>query len=136
MSCTGAKKIQVNILFCEKSAYRLLQAQKGLWTTEDNSSIWRKLWRLKASSKVLNLTWCALSGCLPTNIMIQQKQVTVLCNCPMCDGSNEMIMHALVLCHVARQYWKNVFPYLHLEVGDDFLEWLSLLNYLNPRKKC
>ncbi|KAL8101648.1 hypothetical protein AgCh_033517 [Apium graveolens] len=47
-----------------KSAYRLLQVQKGLWRTEYNDNLWKRIWRIKAPPKVLNLVWRALSGCL------------------------------------------------------------------------
>nr|XP_017257253.1 PREDICTED: uncharacterized protein LOC108226775 [Daucus carota subsp. sativus] len=49
-----------------KSAYRLLQSQKGRWQTEDNNSLWRTVWKIKAPPKVLNMVWRALAQCLPT----------------------------------------------------------------------
>ncbi|XP_074363930.1 putative mitochondrial protein AtMg00310 [Apium graveolens] len=54
-----------------KSAYRLLQVQKGLWNINDNASLWKKMWRIKAPPKALNLLWRALSGCLPTYVSLQ-----------------------------------------------------------------
>lgn len=38
-----------------RSAYRLLQTQKGRWSENDNGSLWRKMWQVKAPPKVLNL---------------------------------------------------------------------------------
>lgn len=69
-----------------KSAYRFLQVQKGLWHTDYNDSLWKRMWRLKDPAKVLNLVCRALTGCLPTNSILQQKYVPVMGCCPVCDG--------------------------------------------------
>lgn len=81
-----------------KSAYRTLQAQKELWSMTDNSNLWKKVWCIKSPPKALNLLRRALSSCLPTNKMLQQKQVAVLGSCPVCEGGNETIFHSLVSC--------------------------------------
>lgn len=38
-----------------KSAYKFLQEHRGLWRAEDNNSIWKLVWEIKAPSKCLNL---------------------------------------------------------------------------------
>ncbi|XP_074337368.1 uncharacterized protein LOC141674558 [Apium graveolens] len=38
-----------------KSAYEMLQRQKGLGSTADNRSLWKLVWRIKAPLKVLNM---------------------------------------------------------------------------------
>ncbi|XP_074328372.1 uncharacterized protein LOC141666280 [Apium graveolens] len=65
-----------------KSAYKMLQDQKGRWRTEDASSLWCKLWKIKAPPKALNLVWRALEGCLPIMTMLVHKHVPVLSTCP------------------------------------------------------
>lgn len=40
-----------------RSAYKTIQLQKGLWNWEDKDSLWSKLWRIRAPSKVLNMFW-------------------------------------------------------------------------------
>uniref|UniRef100_A0A803Q238 Uncharacterized protein n=1 Tax=Cannabis sativa TaxID=3483 RepID=A0A803Q238_CANSA len=38
-----------------RSAYKLIQAQKGNWIATNSSGFWRKLWNLKVPLKALNL---------------------------------------------------------------------------------
>ncbi|KAL8120232.1 hypothetical protein AgCh_017395 [Apium graveolens] len=90
-----------------RSAYRLLQLQKGRWSTNDNDNLWRKMWQVKAPPKVLNLIWRALSYCLPTMVMLDQKRVPVIKTCPVCNGEDETIFHALVTCPFAHQCWEK-----------------------------
>lgn len=84
-----------------RSAYRLIQARKGLWRVSDNNSVWRDIWRIKAPPKVLNLVWRALSNCLPTKINLHAKFVLVTTTCPICSGEEETVLHALVVCPFA-----------------------------------
>lgn len=86
-----------------KSAYRLLQRSKGAWVTDDNSSLWKSVWRIKAPPKVLNFTWRALSHCLPTNSALYVKRVPVSVSWPVCNGEEETVFHALVSCPFAYQ---------------------------------
>lgn len=60
-------------LYTIKSAYHLLQAQKGLWNETDSTSMWKKMWRLKVPPIVHNLLLRSMVGCLPINVMLQQK---------------------------------------------------------------
>lgn len=92
--------------FSVRSAYRLLQAQKQLWRQEANDSFWRKIWRIKAPPKVLNLVWRSLSYCLPTKVMLHQKHVPVDRLCPVCMKEEETISHALIGCSFAVQCWQ------------------------------
>lgn len=52
-------------IYLVKSAYKLLQSQKGDWNAGADDIVWQKLWRIKAPPKALNLVWRVLSGCLP-----------------------------------------------------------------------
>lgn len=84
-----------------RSAYRLIQAQKGLWWVSDNNSVWRYIWRIRAPPKVLNLVWRAISNCLPTKTNLHAKFVPVTTTCPICSGEEETVLHALVVCPFA-----------------------------------
>lgn len=86
-----------------RSAYRLLQRQKEAGHTFDNSNLWKVLWRIKAPAKVLYMVWRALSRCLPTKKILRTKHVPVSEICPVCNGDEETIIHALVSCPFAAQ---------------------------------
>lgn len=72
-------------VYSVRSAYHLLQTQKERWTMNDNGSLWKRMWQVKAPPKVLNLIWRALSYFLPTMVMLAQKQVPVLKTFPVCN---------------------------------------------------
>lgn len=57
-------------IYSVKSAYRLLQSQKGLWNVLDNDSLWRKIWQVKVPAKVLNFVWRVVSNVLPTRSLL------------------------------------------------------------------
>ncbi|XP_074347538.1 uncharacterized protein LOC141686399 [Apium graveolens] len=119
-----------------KSAYRYLQLQKGQWNIEDNSSIWNKLWRIKAPPKSLNLVWRALSQCLPTMSQLQSKHVPVQSTCPVCKSEAETIMHSLVNCPIARQCWFMVLPGQYWDVNMEFTGWIKMVFELESKSKC
>lgn len=127
---------EVNGDYSVRSACRLLQAQKERWTADDNNSLWRKMWQVKAPPKVLNLIWRALSYCLPTMVLLDQKRVSVVKTCPVCNGEDETIFHALVTCPFAHQCWQQVKPDVQLEFGRGFEGWLEnvLCNISNDKK--
>ncbi|KAL8114965.1 hypothetical protein AgCh_021696 [Apium graveolens] len=119
-----------------RSAYRLLQAQKARWTVDDNGSLWRKIWQVKAPPKVLNLIWRALSYCLPTMVMLAQKYVPVLKVCPVCNVEEKTIIHALVTCPFANQCWQRVIPDVQQEFGRGFEGWLEkVMNSINKDRR-
>ncbi|WOG82094.1 hypothetical protein DCAR_0101255 [Daucus carota subsp. sativus] len=90
-----------------KSAYQMLQRQKGLWSTADNSTLWKVIWSVKAPPKVLNMVWRALSNSLPTREVLAAKRVPVTLICPFCTGNGESIFHVLVQCPFADQCWRK-----------------------------
>lgn len=108
-----------------KSGYRLLQEQKILWNERDRSNLWRILWRFKAPAKVLNVLWRAATDCLPTLVMLNQKQVPVLCTCPICNVEDETIIHALVCCPMIAEMWLTIHPDIHQDTNGDFFSWLK-----------
>ena len=110
-----------------KSAYRLLQTQRGDWNQEENDKLWQILWSTKATPKALNTVWRALSQCLPTLTQLQQKRVNVQNICPVCQEEVETIEHTLVNCRNARQCWIIMFPGIQLQVVNCFKSWLKLM---------
>ncbi|KAL8146995.1 hypothetical protein AgCh_004640 [Apium graveolens] len=108
-----------------KSAYRLIQAQKGLWRVSDNSSVWRIIWRIKAPPKVLNLVWRALSNCLPTKTNLHAKFVPLTTTCPICSGEEETVLQALVGCPFANSCWQMRDRTYQGVDADSFGRWLE-----------
>lgn len=45
-----------------KSAYKLLQLQRGNWPPQEkHSNVWKSLWNIKAPPKAVNVVWRALA---------------------------------------------------------------------------
>lgn len=112
-------------LYTVKSAYRLLLLRKNLWQHNETSSIWCRLWKIKALPKVINCMWRALSHCFPTLSMLWSRYVPVVDICPVCNATDESIFHALVTCHFAQQCWNVDIPEVRVDVAEDFSGWLS-----------
>lgn len=110
-----------------KSAYKLIQWQKGGWSSSSNGSIWNQLWRIKAPPKVLNMVWRALSHCLPTKTNLFAKFVPVSTICPVCNRGEETILHVLVDCEFATHIWRIRGSVVDSGVYSCFGEWLSLM---------
>lgn len=115
----------------------MLQSQKWEWMVNVNDNIWKKLWKIKAPPKTLNLVWRALSKCLLTLSQLQEKQVQIQALCPVCQIENETMIHCLVTCSFARQCWLILLPDLHWDTDVDFKTWLELvLQSENAKRKA
>ncbi|WOG89983.1 hypothetical protein DCAR_0209224 [Daucus carota subsp. sativus] len=110
-----------------KSAYNMLQRQKGAWGAEDNFNVWQALWRLKVPPKALNLVWRALSHCLPTMTQLQLKHVPVQVWCPVCKEEPETILHSLVTCTFAWQCWLALRVNISWDQNMDFSSWMNIV---------
>lgn len=120
-----------------RSAYTLLQEQKNMWRQEDQTSTWRKTWRIKAPSKVLNFVWRALSNCLPTMVMLRQKNVSVNSLCQICRLGEETVEHILCKCDFANQCWQRIIP--QVQCNDDssiFQWWEKVLEVCDNEKRA
>lgn len=108
-----------------KSAYNLIQRQKGLYSVADSSNLWNKVWKIKAPPKSLNLFWRALYYCLSTKIQLAIKHVQVDKRCPVCLSGDETILHSLVSCPFAAQCWRLIILNYCDPQEYDFLSWLE-----------
>lgn len=130
------KKEQTGV-YSVRSAYRMLQEQKGKWSLQHNNGIWKCLWKIKAPPKSLNLVWRALSGCLPTMSQLLQKHVLVHERCPVCDQERETISHVFTRCQFARQCWQSLNIINQVDEDGDFCTWLqSILSNRNAKQKA
>ena len=68
-------------------------------------AFWNHIWSLQVPAKVRSLLWRASTSSLPTLLALRSKNVDVSVMCPVCNGSPEDILHALVKCSHARSVW-------------------------------
>ncbi|XP_074346913.1 uncharacterized protein LOC141685724 [Apium graveolens] len=106
-----------------RSAYRLLQEQKDMWNSVNLTSTWRKTWRIKSPPEMLNFMWRSLSNCLPTMMMLRQKNVDVNSLCQVCRLGDETVDHILCHCEFARQCWSRVLPRMQYDGCTRFFQW-------------
>lgn len=108
-----------------KSAYLMLQEDIRNHSSNANSGFWRKLWNLKIPPKLKNFLWRTTSNCIPTKDLLRQKWVQVNAECPVCNTSDDSILHNHVLCPFAVSSWMK----LHISsiCGEfkNFNEWLN-----------
>lgn len=94
-------KLEASGNYTVKSAYRLIQQQKGAWSGLNNDGLFKMLWNVKAPPKALHLVWRAATSCLPTKMQLQRRHVNVDNLCPVCNEAVESNIHILVSCRVA-----------------------------------
>lgn len=109
-----------------KSAYHWLQSQKHNFNMGDNDRCWKRMWTLKVPLNVKHMVWRAAIGCLPIKIQLQSKQVNIDNFCPQCQVELESIVHALVTCSFAREYWTqlNGYDVSYVQSHTSFLDWM------------
>lgn len=108
-----------------RSAYRLLQVQKGVWNVNANTDFWKNIWSIKGPPKVLHLIWRAATACLPTKSQLRMKHVQIDSACPVCNNGVESIYHALVQCEGAARCWHIVNQNIDTHTNMDFAQWLE-----------
>lgn len=125
-------KLENSGQYSVKSAYKLLQQEKGNWNMGNNMSFWKSLWNIKAPLQVLNLIWRALTYCLPTLLQLQSKHVPVNNICPVCKEGVESICHALVQCKAADMCWQLFLPGTTTNSNMEFKIWLERILSCKP----
>lgn len=94
-----------NGLFTVKSAYHCQWAHKfgarnypGMPGPSGSGSVWRRLWKLSIPSKIKIFAWRVLHGCIPCHVILANKHITNIVNCPVCRVEAEDIRHILFSC--------------------------------------
>lgn len=89
-----------NGMFTAKSAYHCQWEHKfGLrnYTAAASGTgsevVWKKLWKLSIPGKVKIFAWRALHGCIPCHVILANKHITNVVNCPVCKTEAEDIKH-------------------------------------------
>uniref|UniRef100_A0A803NGP8 RNase H type-1 domain-containing protein n=1 Tax=Cannabis sativa TaxID=3483 RepID=A0A803NGP8_CANSA len=128
--------LETSGLYTVKSAYMIIQQEKGWINEESITSFWKRVWTLKIPPKVKNMIWRAGTFCLPTMTQLITKKVAVNVVCPICNVEEEIIFHCLVTCQDVKCCWDRVGIGTHLLHGDNFLVWLKdIFERLEPDKR-
>jgi hypothetical protein len=69
------------------------------------SSMWRSIWRQKLPYAEKHFLWRACHEILPTKANLFLRKVTMDPYCPICEGEEETVYHALWQCPAARDMW-------------------------------
>jgi len=85
-----------------KSFYEVLIRQDG------PSFPWKRIWCVKAPSKVAFFVWTATLGKILTHDNLRKRNVLVVEWCCMCKKSGESIDHLLLHCEVACNLWNYI----------------------------
>ncbi|KAH9763200.1 putative reverse transcriptase/RNA-dependent DNA polymerase [Citrus sinensis] len=88
-------------IYSVRSCYKLLDSINE----PPDSCIWCKIWKLEVPTKVKNFIWRAVANVVPTTDNLIQRRVEVNSICPICNASNESLLHILVKCPFAKTCW-------------------------------
>lgn len=68
--------------------------------------------------------------------MLSRKRVSVLPSCPVCNGEEESVLHAMVQCPFAAQCWHHLFPDVQQRLDMGFEGWLENMFNNIESKMC
>jgi hypothetical protein len=77
---------------------------------------WRRLWKLDVLPRVRVFWWRVLKGIISDYATLTRRHVRVLSTCPVCKSTSENLLHALVECSHAQQFWKAANDYLNIKL--------------------
>lgn len=120
--------------FTVKSGYKIIQQAKVQTNTADNSGFWRQLWNLRIPNKVKSFLWRASTHCLPSKDMLRTKRIQIDPKCPVCNLSDETIIHTLVNCNFAKECHNSASSITVAGEFQTFDEWLQLIFDQNSAK--
>jgi hypothetical protein len=108
-----------------KSAYRSLMKRNEHRTLAEGTStetsisekqMWSTLWKLQVVPKVRVFWWRVLRGILPVESTLQYRHIAQLARCKVCLAENEDMMHALIKCSHARNFWREAESWLKIKL--------------------
>ena len=127
--------------FTVKSGYHCLRGVSISPPSSTGSSshlpaldLWKRLWKAKATPKVLHFVWKACHNILPTKESLFKRKCAPYPNCPICEQGPETVEHLLLLCPWTRPVWFG--SHLNLSPSSSpittFDSWLhNTMNHLN-----
>ena len=105
---------EITGVYSVKTAYRALTNQKELsahdegtatGTSTTDEQMWTKLWKLNVMPKVRVFWWRVIRGILPDEATLKYRHITETNICKLCMAEKEDLMHALLHCSHAHQFW-------------------------------
>ena len=96
-----------------KNAYQMLSSATLTSKASSSSSegfkgVWKGIWRIRAPNRVRHFMWRAVKDSLPTKMNLYQRHVVGDALCPLCDETQESILHNLWYCEQAQVVWRSV----------------------------
>lgn len=117
-----------------RSAYKLLQRIHGNWVENEDTKLWRGLWKLQIPGKVKIFLWRALNSYLPTKSNLQSRMVQTDDVCPLCGADKETIAHCFIHCLLAKSCWDMVCPEVSFDSLMNFVTWfVYVLEHLKEK---
>ena len=101
-------------IYSVKTVYRALRTRKEqlaqdegevTGTSTTNKHMRNALLKLNVMPKVRVFWWRAIRGILPDESTLKRRYIKVLSRCNVCHATDEDLMHALIYCSHAKQFW-------------------------------
>ncbi|CAL1361249.1 unnamed protein product [Linum trigynum] len=135
-------KAEEDGIYSVKSAYYLIrrsQAQyqtRSLTKNQEDSEMWKVLWKLNVQPKVRVFLWKVCREILPVGVNIEEWIDRAAPECPFCNLV-ETQMHALHTCDWIRRRWKDCEEKELFELGDGKTssEWIGTILRNYPENK-
>ena len=77
---------------------------------------WKRLWKLDVLPRVRSFWWRVLRGILLVYATLTRRHVKVNSTCPVCKSASENMIHAMIECGHAKQFWTAARDILHLKL--------------------
>ena len=104
-------------IYTVRSAYKsLMEARQSeearinnghvVSSSENDTELWRRLWKLPVVPKVRVFWWRVLRGILPDYRTLSRRHIMDNSTCALCKAESESVMHALIECSHAKLFWE------------------------------
>jgi hypothetical protein len=104
-------------IYTVRSAYKsLIEARQSeearnnkgyaVSSSENDTDLWRRLWKLPVVPKVRVFWWRVLRGILPDYRTLSRRHIMDNSTCALCKAESESVMHALIECSHAKKIWE------------------------------
>ena len=95
------------------SVYRLLYKQKVVGVhvqlpSPSSDGLSKTLWRLEVPPKVRVFRWRVAHEFLPARQVLCRRHIESIAFCEECGDPKESILHVLLVCSMAKEFWRQV----------------------------